>query len=138
MPAMVTTAAYPGLELHGRVNYIDPQVNAQTRTARVRVEVPNPRGELRLGMYADVTIERTDGSSVLLVPRSAVQNVGNRTVVYLADPKQPGRFTEREVRLGETAGDDVTVVDGLHAGETIVKEGSFFLRAERHRMGAPE
>ena len=133
--ATVTTAAYPGLSLRGRISYIDPQVNPETRTAKVRVEVPNPRGELRLGMYADVVVAGAPGSPVAVIPRSAVQNVGDRTVVYLANPKEPGQFTEREVRLGEASGGQVEVTGGLQPGDVVVTEGSFFIRAQRERLG---
>jgi RND family efflux transporter MFP subunit len=133
--AVVTTPAYPDLTLRGRVSYIDPQVNPATRTARLRVEVPNPRGELRLGMYADVTITAESASSTALVPRAAIQNVGSRTVVYLANLKEPGRFTEREVSLGAGAGDSVEVTGGVQPGDLVVTDGSFALRAERERLG---
>lgn len=133
--ATVTTAAYPGLSLRGRISYIDPQVNPWTRTARVRVEVPNPRGELRLGMYAEVVAAGTPGASLPVVPRSAVQSVGERTVVYLANPKEPGQFTEREVRLGDTSGEQVGVTSGVQPGDVVVTDGSFFVRAERERLG---
>jgi membrane fusion protein, heavy metal efflux system len=133
--AIITTTAYPDLRLEGRISYIDPQVNPDTRTARLRVEVPNTRGELRLGMYADVTVTGGEGASATVVPRSAVQNVGNRTVVYLANPKEPGRFTEREVRLGEPAGNVVEVLSGVRPGDIVATEGSFSIRAERERLG---
>ena len=64
-----------------------------------------------------------------------MQNVDNHTVVYLADPKQPGRFFEREVLLGGSADAGVDVVRGVNRGDTVVSEGSFFLRAERDRLG---
>jgi pyruvate/2-oxoglutarate dehydrogenase complex dihydrolipoamide acyltransferase (E2) component len=132
--ATVTTSAYPGLSLRGRISYIDPQVNPETRTAKVRVEVPNPRGDLRLGMYADVVVTGALGASVPVVPRSAVQNVGDRTVVYLANPKEPGTFTEREVRLGGASGEQVEVTAGVQPGDVVVTEGSFYIRAERERL----
>ncbi|HWK12509.1 MAG TPA: efflux RND transporter periplasmic adaptor subunit, partial [Vicinamibacterales bacterium] len=87
--ASVTTKAYPDAMLRGRVSYIDPQVNATTRTAKVRIEVPNPREQLRLGMFADVEMEGAEAGSRTRVPRTAVQNVDDRTVVYLADREQP-------------------------------------------------
>jgi len=134
--AEVTTGAFPDAKISGKVAYIDPQVRSETRTARVRVEIPNPRQQLRLGMYADVTVT-TPGTNThsILIPRSAVQNVGDRTVVYLADPQAPGRFIEREVRLGEPSGDQVVVVSGLQRDDQIVSVGSFALRAERERLG---
>ena len=138
VPATVTMKAFPDAALKGRVSYIDPQVNAETRTAKVRVEVPNPRQELRLGMFADVTIDAGGGGNVPFIPRTAVQNVGNRTVVYVADMKQPGRFVEREIRLGDRAGNDVAVVSGVQPGDTIVTDGSFAIRAERDRLGLRE
>ena len=133
--AAITTSARPDLTLRGRVSYIDPQVSADTRTAKVRIEVPNPGGELRLGMYADVVVAGASGTSTPRVPRNAVQNVGDRTVVYLANPKEPGKFIEREVRLGQTSGEQVEVVSGVQPGDVVVTEGSFFVRAERERLG---
>jgi cobalt-zinc-cadmium efflux system membrane fusion protein len=133
--ATVTTKAFPNATLRGRVSYIDPQVNPDTRTTKLRVEVPNPRQELRLGMFTDVSLDAGDRGAAVLIPRAAVQNVGNRTVVYVADPKQPGRFVEREVRLGDRSGNDLAVLSGVQPGDTIVTHGSFFVRAERDRLG---
>jgi RND family efflux transporter MFP subunit len=136
VPARITTKALADAVIPGRVSYIDPQVNAETRTVRVRVEVPNPRHELRLGMFVDVTLDTPGVRAVALIPRAAVQNVGARTVVYLADPKQPGRFVEREIRLGDRSANDVAVLGGVQPGDAIVTDGSFAVRAERDRLGA--
>jgi len=114
---------------------LDPQVSVQTRTAKLRVEVPNPRNELRLGMYADVQVSGVGSALVPVIPRSAVQTVADRQVVYLVDPKQPGRFTEREVRPGPVTGEEVAVLSGVQAGDSVVTKGTFFLRAERERLG---
>jgi hypothetical protein len=133
--AAFTTSAYPDLTEHGRVSYIDPQVSAETRTAKVRVEISNPRGELRLGMYGDVVVAGASGGPTTRIPRSAVQNVGERTVIYLSNPKEPGKFIEREVRLGQTSGGDVEVTSGVKPGDVVVTKGSFFVRAERDRLG---
>ncbi len=75
------------------------------------------------------------GRESLQIPRRAVQNVGDRSVVYLAPPQTPGRFIEREVRLGARAGGLVSVTAGLRPGDVIVTEGSFSVRAERERLG---
>jgi membrane fusion protein, heavy metal efflux system len=131
----VTTKAFPERSLEGRVSYIDPQLDPNTRTAKARVEVANPRGELRLGMFADVAIASAGGPSVLSVPKSAIQNVGDHQVVYLALPNESGRFAEREVRLGHSSGDLVEVLSGLKAGDAVVSTGSFFIRAEVERLG---
>jgi RND family efflux transporter MFP subunit len=133
--ASVTTTADPSLARHGRVSYIDPQVSADTRTARVRVEVPNPRQELRLGMYADIEVAATANRQAVMIPRIAVQNVNNRQVVYVANPTEPGKFTEREVHLGDASGEEVEVVSGVEPNDQVVSKGSFFVRAERERLG---
>jgi hypothetical protein len=86
-------------------------------------------------MYADVVASGASGPSAPRVPRTSVQNVGNRTVVYLANPKEPGKFVEREVRLGQTSGEQVEVVSGVQPGDAVVTQGSFFVRAERERLG---
>jgi hypothetical protein len=107
----------------------------ETRTARVRVEVPNGGRTLKLGMYAAILLVGTGGRDVPLVPADAIQNVGTREVVYVVDPQDRGRLTERAVRVGARSGDRVEVLEGLRPGELIVTEGSFFARAERERLG---
>jgi cobalt-zinc-cadmium efflux system membrane fusion protein len=134
-PATVTTAAFPGLSVGGRVSYIDPQLNTSTRTAKARVEVANPRGELRLGMYTDVAIETGQGTAAISVPKAAIQNVADRQVVYVTVPGESIKFIEREVRLGSSSGDIVEVVSGLNARDSVVSKGSFFIRAEAERLG---
>lgn len=134
-PAIVTITAYPDLALRGRVSYIDPQVSPDTRTAKLRVEVPNPDGRLRLGMFADVQVPGMHSTKAPVVPRTAIQTVGDRHVVYLVNPKEPGKFIEREVRLGTTDEEIVDVIAGVQPGDVIVTEGSFFVRAERERLG---
>jgi membrane fusion protein, heavy metal efflux system len=129
-PAAVTVAGSP--RMRGRVAYIDPRVDTATRTAKVRVEVPNASRALRLGMFAHVTFDASDAKTGLVVPRQAVQSIGERNVVYVATD-EAGRFQERTVRLGSSSDDAVEVVDGVRAGEHVVTEGSFFLRAEAGR-----
>jgi len=126
------TAAAPRETLHGRVTYIDPRVDAASRTAKVRVEVPNRSGNLRLGMYVTVAFQTAAGGRRTLVPKSAVQMLGERAVVYVPAAEE-GRFTERPVRLGQAVGDFVQVLDGLKPVERVVTEGSFLLRAEAAR-----
>jgi RND family efflux transporter MFP subunit len=127
--AAITTPAYPGLTLRGGVSYIDPRVDPQTRTAKARIEVPNSGGRLRLGMYVTVSFT-TPGASAVVVPRSAVQAIGDRQVVFVPAGKEDGKFFQRQVRLGSLVADNYTVLSGLKPGETVVTEGSFFLRAE--------
>lgn len=131
-PATVTAQALGQRALKGRVAYIDPRVDQATRTAKVRVEVANPGGALRLGMFVQVAFESGGGERRLQIPRAAVQSVGERSVVYVRGEEE-GRFIERVVKLGSVAGEYVQVVEGLKAGERVVTEGSFFLRAEAAR-----
>ena len=133
--ATITTQAYPDLMLKGVVSYIDPQVNTETRTARLRIEVPNARNELRLGMFVEALLGGAMTASTATIPRTAVQNVGDRTVVYLVNPKAAGTFVEREVGLGTSSGDQVSVLTGVVRGDVVVAAGSFFVRAERERLG---
>jgi membrane fusion protein, heavy metal efflux system len=135
-PVTVTFVAYPDLQLAGKLAYIDPQVKAETRTAQVRVEVANPKGQLRFGMLAEVRLASAQPVNAISIPRSAVQTIADRTVVYVQDPQTPTRFLERPVVLGEfEATDAVRVQSGLQAGDRIATKGSFSLRAERERLG---
>jgi membrane fusion protein, heavy metal efflux system len=128
-PATITTDAYPGLSLSGRVAYIDPQVQAETRTAKLRVEVPNPAGRLRFGMFVDVSLAGSASGASVLVPKTAVQVVGSRRVVFISAGEH-GRFVQRDVVVGDAIGDQVSIQTGVQPGELVVTEGAFFLRAE--------
>src|SRR5712691_5471834 len=131
--AALTTPAYPTLTLRGRVSYIDPRVDAQTRTAKVRVEVPNADGRLRLGMYVTLAFTTRGGERAVVVPRAAVQTIGERHVVFVPAPDEEGKFLPRTVQVGVSRGDLVTLRTGVQPGEVVVTEGSFFLRAEMLR-----
>jgi RND family efflux transporter MFP subunit len=132
-PASVAIPSVPDRTLKGRVAYIDPRVDAATRTAKVRVEVPNPGGDLRLGMFVTVNFETGSTERMTVVPRTAVQMIGERPVVYVPAEDEEGKFIERTVKLGIPLGDSMQVLDGLKPGEKVVSEGSFFLRAEATR-----
>lgn len=119
--------------LRGRVAYIDPRVDPATRTAKVRVEVPNGGGNLRLGMFVTMTLETRSTQRVTVVPQGAVQTVGERSVVYTPVEGEEAKFTERPVQLGPQRGTLVQVVEGLKPGEKVVTDGSFFLRSEAAR-----
>jgi cobalt-zinc-cadmium efflux system membrane fusion protein len=128
--AALTTPAYPALTLRGRVTYIDPRVDPQTRTAKVRVEVPNTEGQLRLGMYVTLAFTTPGSDRAVVVPRAAVQTMGERQVVFIPAPDEEGKFLARTVEVGPLRGDRVTIRSGVQPGEVVVTEGSFFLRAE--------
>jgi RND family efflux transporter MFP subunit len=128
--ATLTTPAYPALRLRGRVSYIDPRLDPQTRTAKLRVEVPNPEGRLRLGMYVTLAFTTPGSERALVVPRGAVQAMGERHVVFVPDPDEDGKFFPRPVQVGPLHGDRITIQSGIQPEERVVTEGSFFLRAE--------
>jgi RND family efflux transporter MFP subunit len=131
--AALTTPAYPALTLRGRVTYIDPRVDPQTRTAKVRVEVPNTEGRLRLGMYVTLAFTTPGSDRTVVVPRSAVQTIGERQIIFVPAPDEEGKFVPRTVEVGPMRGDRVTIRSGVQPGEVVVTEGSFFLRAEMLR-----
>ncbi|MSS73167.1 MAG: efflux RND transporter periplasmic adaptor subunit [Candidatus Latescibacteria bacterium] len=125
--ATVTLNAYPGEAFRGKVVYIYPYVEAQTRTARVRVELPNPGWRLKPGMFADVEI-RTERGEGLVVPGSAVLDSGERKVVFV--DRGEGRFEPREVQLGGRAGEDFEVLQGLSEGERVITSANFLIDSE--------
>jgi RND family efflux transporter MFP subunit len=131
--ATLTLLAYPTLLLRGLVAYIDPRVDPMTRTAKVRVEVLNPDGRLRLGMYASMAFTTRSSERVPIIPRTAIQTMGDRHVVFLPVSDEEGKFVQRTVRIGQTMGETCAILSGLEPGEVVVTEGSFYLRAESLR-----
>jgi RND family efflux transporter MFP subunit len=136
--ATITTPAYPGRTFAGQVSYIDSRVDPNTRTAQVRIEVTNPREMLKLGMFLDVSfgaaaVAESSGKPVVVVPRSAMQSIGSRQVVFVA-AEQPGLFIQREVTAGPESGSLVPIYSGLKPGERVVTVGSFLLSAESLKL----
>lgn len=86
-------------------------------------------------MYAQVEVVTTSVDTVPVVPKAAVQTIADRSVVYVADAGIQGRFIERTIQTGAGAGDRIAVVSGIKPGESVVTSGSFYLRAERERLG---
>lgn len=137
-PATILVPTAAPSRLRGQVSYLDPRVDAAARTAKVRVEVPNPSQALRLGMFVTLELQAGSDRRRLLVPRAAVQAVGERNVVYVVAGDGKGRFIEHPVKLGPPVGESVEVVEGLQPGDKVATEGTFFLRAEaaRTRQGS--
>ena len=131
-PAVVTTSAFPGRSFEGRIAFIEPVLDQQTRTARVRIVLPNRGGELKPGMFADARLQ-VPIEEGLSVPRSAVIDTGTRRVVYVESA--PGTFQPREVTLGATAGDRVAVLDGVKEGEKVVAAANFFIDSQAQLSG---
>jgi RND family efflux transporter MFP subunit len=129
--ASVTSPAYPGRVFRGQVSYVAPRLDVATRTAQVRIELANPGQMLKIGMYVNVAFATIGGSenTVPFVPASAVQNINNQQVVFVAT-NDPNVFVMRHVRVGPETGGRVPVLEGLLVGDRVVTEGSFTLRAE--------
>jgi membrane fusion protein, copper/silver efflux system len=126
--------ALPGQTFTGEVTLIYPHLNAQTRTARIRIEVPNPDELLRPEMYVDAEIETGSPGPVLAVADSAVIDSGSRQIVLV--DKGEGRFEPRDVRLGRRGGGYVEVSDGIAEGEAVVTSANFLIDAESNLKAA--
>jgi membrane fusion protein, heavy metal efflux system len=131
--ATVTTPAYPGHNWKGRVSYIQPQVDATTRTAQARIEVKNPGETLRIEMYVDIEFF-SQGSLGLILPENAVQSIGERQLVFVPVKNAEGSFALRQVRLGPSANGYYPVLEGLKSEDVVVTDGSFILKAEAIRQ----
>jgi len=133
MAATLTNPYLDERSRHGRVSFIAPTLTSETRTADVRVEVANPGGALKPGMFVDVELAAPLGRRLAL-PESAVLPTGERRLVFvdLGD----GRLAPREVRLGAHAGEYYEVLDGLRAGDVVVTSGNFLVAAESRLKSA--
>jgi membrane fusion protein, copper/silver efflux system len=132
--AHIEVSAYPGQHLMGKVSFVYPTVDRASRTDRVRVAVPNPGLQLKPGMYATISFDVTIGPDVVAIPMQAVVVTGERNVVFVRD--QQGMLMPRDVVLGARAGDEVQILSGLRAGETIVGAANFLVDAESRLAGA--
>jgi len=131
-PAEVRAAALNQNAINGRVTYIDPQLNEETRTARVRIEVANTSERLKTGMFVEVGFQTgvAAGADELVVPNEAVQRIGERTVVFIPREDEPGHYEVRDVEVGgETAG-YTRIKSGLRLGERVVTKGGFTLKSQ--------
>ena len=129
--ANITSDAYPGQIFRGRVTYVDPKLDAATRTAQVRIEMANPRQMFKIGMYVNVAFGAlgTAEKTMAVIPKDAMQTIGNQQFVFVATNK-PNEFIMRSVRLGPESNGSYPVLEGVNLGDRIVTQGSFLLRAE--------
>jgi membrane fusion protein, copper/silver efflux system len=125
--------AFPGTILNGRVSAILPETNPDSRTLRVRVELPNPDGRLRPGLTAQVHLNRSTEQSVLWVPSEAVIRTGRRALVMLA--ADAGRYRPVAVQLGQESDGKTAIVKGLEEGQKVVTSGQFLLDSEASLKG---
>jgi membrane fusion protein, copper/silver efflux system len=132
--AVVTFRANPMQPVQGEVTFIYPELKPQTRTGRVRIEVPNPDGRLKVDMYADVVFRTGDESPAIAVPSSAIIDSGSRQVVLVT--RGEDRFEPRPVKLGHRGDGYVEVLDGVRKGEEVVTSATFLIDAESNLKAA--
>lgn len=133
-----TVGAVPGKSFSGKITFIDPVINAKTRTASVRLEIPNSTGELKPEMFANATVtaKLPIEEAYLTVPKSAVMWTGKRSVVYVAIPEsEKPAYEFREVTLGPDLGGYYIIKDGLTEGDQVVTNGTFKVDAAAQLAG---
>lgn len=129
----ITSDALPDRVLQGRVDFIEPEANPQTRTIPVHVHVPNPAMRLRPGMYIRARFISPAKRETLVVPRSAVLDTGTRKLVYVA--KNDGVFEAREIQAGAPTEEVFPILNGLKAGEQVVTSGNFLIDSQTRLTG---
>jgi Cu(I)/Ag(I) efflux system membrane fusion protein len=132
-PAQVTLASLAGRTWHGRVAFVTQTVDPATRTAKVRIELPNLDGALRPDMFADVNLQEPIGV-VLAVPDEAVLKTGTRSVVFVA--RGNGAFEPRDVQTGAHVEGFWEIRSGVAAGETVVAQANFLVDSESRLKSA--
>jgi Cu(I)/Ag(I) efflux system membrane fusion protein len=133
--ATMTLAYLPGKRYEGRVSLVYPVLDGLSRTVQVRLEISNPRLELKPEMYTDVELE-SDLGERLTVPESAVLSSGSRDIVFV--DKGEGYFDPREVKLGVRLPDSVEILNGLREGEKVVTSANFLVDSESKLKAALE
>ena len=133
-PAEVTLRSYPGEIFRGKVAFILPELKAETRTAQIRIELPNPDHKLLHRMYADVEIDTGQQAGVLAVPASAIIDSGSRQVAIVQVSE--GRFKPMAVRVGRSGAGYVEILEGLKQGEQVVTRANFLIDAESNLQAA--
>ena len=126
--ASITLDAFPGRRWTGKIIYLDPTLNQQTRTLRAYVEINNPDRKLRPEMYANVEIRVPAVSGIVKIPNEAILHTGERNVVIVE--KEKGLFEPREVTLGATGEGYSQVTHGVRQGETVVVSSQFLIDSE--------
>ena len=129
----ITTKSYPGEKFQGTINVINPFLDETKRTARVRIDIPNPDFKLRPGMYVNAELEMDMGEA-LTIPVSAVMPTGTRNIVFV--DKGEGKLEPRIVQLGTKYGDIYEVKSGLQENERVVASANFLIDAESKVQGA--
>jgi Cu(I)/Ag(I) efflux system membrane fusion protein len=131
-PAIITLSYFPGRKFSSKIDYIYPTISADTRTAKIRLTLPNPGGQLKPQMFTNVEIRISLGKR-LVIPESAVIDTGTSQVVYVE--KGEGAFEPREVMLGLRADGAVEVLRGIKSGEKVVSSANFLIDSEAQLKG---
>lgn len=126
--AVVTVNSFAGETFGGRITNVSDGLDPASRTAKVRVEVPNPARRLKFEMFANIAIPSGQSHSALVAPISAIQQVGGKSVVFVRE--STNKFELREVELGAQRAPDVEILKGLTAGDVVVSQGGFILKSE--------
>lgn len=126
--AQIDLSYFPGETFRGRVRFLEPELSEKTRTMRAKIEVPNPDGRLRKGMYATVELQPVEVQDALTVPLQSILRTGQRNVVVVA--LGHGRFEPRDVILGHEAEGFAEVLSGLEEGAEVVTSAQFLLDSE--------
>ena len=132
-PATLTVDSFPGRAFKGRVDFIYPQVDMNTRTANARLVFPNPGLQLKPGMFVNVTMKLPMGEQ-LVVPATGILQSGTRQMAFVY--RSDGYIEPREVQLGTRIGDDFIVMKGLKSGERIVTSANFLIDSESQLQAA--
>ena len=130
--AVVSASFVPGETFRGRVDFVYPTLAEETRTVRVRVVIPNPKGLLKPGMFVRVSLSGK-GRDALAIPRSALIQTGERQIAFVE--QSAGVYAPREVKTGIPGKDFVEVLSGLSEGETVVTSANFLIDSES-RIGS--
>lgn len=133
----VITNAFPDEHFDARINFIDPSLNAMTRTLSVRANLQNRNSKLKPGMFIEASVEGVSNISdvTILVPKTAVLWTGKRSLVYIKPSKEIPVFEMREVSLGDVVGEYYKITEGLELGEEIVVNGTFTVDAAAQLQG---
>ncbi|USD34541.1 MULTISPECIES: efflux RND transporter periplasmic adaptor subunit [Vibrio] len=126
--ASMTLDAIPGNEWQGKVDYVYPILDPNTRTLRVRLKFPNPDGELKPNMFANIALQPVSEESVLTIPKSAVIRSGGMARIVLAEGQ--GKYRSARIETGREAGDRVEVLQGLTQDDQVVTSAHFMLDSE--------
>ncbi len=132
----MTSIAHPGIVFEGKISFISPTLDPETRTVRVRANVDNRLGLLKPNMYVEAVVKNDGASKKLVIPTSALLDTGARKIVYVDDGN--GRFTGRKVLVEASSGGWTSIAAGLEEGDRVVASGAFLIDSQAQLMGVAD